>query len=44
MCEADVHTEGICAECGSPKRIDDLFWDRRIVSLPVPVERRDLAA
>jgi hypothetical protein len=31
----------MCAICGSPMRIDELFSDRRIVSLPVARERRD---
>jgi transcription initiation factor IIE alpha subunit len=43
-CEAGIHSEGMCGECGSPMRIEDLFTDRRVVSLPVSVDRRDEAA
>jgi hypothetical protein len=43
-CEAGLHCEGICTKCGSLMRIEDLFSDRRIVSLPVRVERRAEAA
>ena len=37
---AGFHSEGICHLCGNPMRIDDLFSDRRIVSLPVRQNRR----
>lgn len=39
-CEAGMTTDGMCSECGSPMRIEDLFSDRRIVSVPVVEERR----
>ncbi|MEA2497330.1 MAG: hypothetical protein QOJ29_5241 [Thermoleophilaceae bacterium] len=42
-CEAGIHSDGICASCGAPMRIDALFSDRRIVTLPVPFERREFA-
>jgi hypothetical protein len=35
------HSDGMCSGCGSPMRIDDLFSDRRIVSVPVLADRRD---
>jgi hypothetical protein len=41
---AGVHSDGMCQKCGSPMRIEDLFSDRRIVTLPVDQERRDHAA
>jgi hypothetical protein len=34
----------MCVKCGSLMRIEDLFSDRRVVTLPVPVDRRDVAA
>ena len=37
------HSDGMCDQCGSPMRIDDLFTDRRFVSLPVLSDRRDQA-
>jgi transcription initiation factor IIE alpha subunit len=43
-CEAGMHSEGMCSKCGSPMRIQDLFSDRRIVSLPVHEDRRVEAA
>jgi transcription initiation factor IIE alpha subunit len=42
--EAGIHSEGLCVVCGAPMRIDDLFSDRRIVTIPVSVERRDDAS
>ena len=41
---AGVHSDGMCPKCGSPMKIEDLFSDRRIVTLPVDEERRDHAA
>jgi hypothetical protein len=38
------HGDGMCTQCGFPMRIDYLFSDRRIVTLPVPAERRDARA
>jgi hypothetical protein len=35
------HHDGMCRQCGFPMRIDDLFSDRRIVTVPVLAERRD---
>jgi hypothetical protein len=32
--------EGICVVCSEPMLIDDLFADRRSVSMPVPMDRR----
>jgi hypothetical protein len=43
-CEANVRNDGMCGSCGSPMKIDDLFGDRRIVTLPVDDDRRDHAA
>jgi hypothetical protein len=34
----------MCPACGSPMRIEDLFSDRRIASLPVDQDRREHAA
>jgi transcription initiation factor IIE alpha subunit len=42
--EAGIHSDGMCPTCGSPMRIEDLFVDRRIVTLPVDEERREHAA
>lgn len=39
-CQAGVACDGMCATCGWPMRIEDLFSDRRAVSLPVRLERR----
>jgi hypothetical protein len=41
--EAGFHSHGMCSNCGSPMRIESLFSDRRIVTVPVPIERRDHA-
>jgi transcription initiation factor IIE alpha subunit len=41
--EVGLHSEGLCPVCGSPMRIDDLFSDRRIVTIPVTVDRRERA-
>ncbi len=38
-----LHTDGMCLACGSPMKIDDLFSDRRLIALPVPEDRRELA-
>ena len=38
---AGVHNDGMCTRCGFPMRIDDLFSDRRIVTLPVTFDRRE---
>jgi hypothetical protein len=38
------HSDGICAKCGFPMRIDDLFSDRRNVEVPVLMDRRDTPA
>jgi len=43
-CEAGVSSDGMCTSCGSPMRIEDLFSDRRIVTMPVAQDRRDEAA
>ena len=42
--QAGVDSDGMCPTCGSPMRIEDLFSDRRIVTLPVDEDRRDRAA
>jgi hypothetical protein len=42
-CKAGVESDGMCASCGSPMRIENLFDDRRIIALPVRWERRALA-
>ena len=42
--EAGTSSEGMCAKCGSPMKIDDLFSDRRIALPPVDADRRDHAA
>jgi rRNA maturation endonuclease Nob1 len=34
------HPDGMCPSCGWPMRIDDVVRDRRIISLPVRVDRR----
>lgn len=34
------HSNGMCDRCGSPMRIDDLFSDRRIATVPVMFDRR----
>ena len=39
-CPVGMAADGMCAACGSPMRIEDLFSDRRIVSMPVPEDRR----
>ncbi len=39
-CPAGVHNDGMCSRCGYPMRIEDLFSDRRIVTLPVRKDRR----
>ena len=41
--EAGLRSDGMCSKCGSPMKIEDLFTDRRIVSLPVGDDRRDEA-
>jgi hypothetical protein len=41
-CEAGVQSHGMCSVCGSPMLIEDLFTDRRFVSLPVHIDRRVL--
>ena len=38
---AGVTTDGMCRSCGFPMRINDMFSDRRIVSVPVRFDRRD---
>jgi transcription initiation factor IIE alpha subunit len=43
-CQTGMGTDGMCAVCGSPMKIDDLFGDRRIVTLPVEDDRREHAA
>jgi hypothetical protein len=43
-CQAGIESHGMCAICGSPMKIDDLFRDRRFATLPVDKERRDHAA
>lgn len=40
-CEVGTESHGMCAACGSPMRIDELFSDRRTVTLPVALDRRD---
>jgi hypothetical protein len=35
-----LRNDGMCTTCGFPMRIDDLFSDRRIASLPVLLDRR----
>jgi DNA-directed RNA polymerase subunit RPC12/RpoP len=42
--ETGLRSDGMCHKCGSPMRIEDLFSDRRIVTLPVDDDRRDDAA
>jgi Zn finger protein HypA/HybF involved in hydrogenase expression len=42
--ETGIRSDGMCAKCGSPMKIEDLFSDRRFASLPVDEERRDEAA
>jgi transcription initiation factor IIE alpha subunit len=42
--QAGIHSDGMCAACGSPMKIDDLFGDRRFATLPVDDDRRDHAA
>jgi hypothetical protein len=32
--------DGMCGRCGWPMRIDELFSDRRIVTVPVTKDRR----
>jgi hypothetical protein len=39
-CQAGFHSDGMCASCGFPMRIEDLFSDRRIATLPVMFDRR----
>jgi hypothetical protein len=39
-CQAGFHSDGMCASCGFPMRIQDLFTDRRIVAVPVLWDRR----
>jgi len=39
---AGMTTDGMCKSCGWPMRINDMFADRRIVSVPVQSDRRDL--
>jgi hypothetical protein len=39
-CTAGVQSDGMCHACGSLMRIEDLFSDRRIVTLPVTRDRR----
>lgn len=41
-CKAGMNCDGMCHECGFPMRIEDLFSDRRIVSVPVLEDRRRL--
>lgn len=43
-CVAGVDSDGICAACGFPMRIADLFEDRRSISAPVLFDRRELSA
>jgi hypothetical protein len=38
---AGERTDGMCANCGYPMKIEDLFGDRRFVSVPVQADRRD---
>jgi rRNA maturation endonuclease Nob1 len=38
---AGLQNTGMCPTCGSAMKIDDLFSDRREVSIPVDDERRD---
>jgi len=40
---AGAGTDGMCQSCGYPMRIDDMFSDRRRLSVPVLFERRELA-
>jgi uncharacterized Zn finger protein len=42
--KAGVRSDGMCHSCGSLMKIEDLFADRRIVTLPVDDDRRDEAA
>lgn len=37
-------TDGMCSNCGYPMKIEDLFSDRRFVTVSVPAERRDSQA
>ncbi|MFL5896681.1 MAG: hypothetical protein ACJ76Z_16400 [Thermoleophilaceae bacterium] len=38
--EVTAPEAGMCLACGWPMRIEDVFSDRRIVSVPVLVDRR----
>jgi len=42
--QAGLTSDGMCPKCGSPMRIEDLFSDRRIATLPVDDDHRDSAA
>jgi DNA-directed RNA polymerase subunit RPC12/RpoP len=42
--QTGVDSQGMCPNCGSPMKIDDLFSDRRIALLPVDEDRRHHAA
>jgi hypothetical protein len=42
--EAGLASDGMCPGCQAPMRIEDLFSDRRIATLPVDDDRRDCAA
>ncbi len=42
--EVTAHSDGLCRDCGFPMRIDDVFSDRRIVTVPVLIDRRRRAA
>jgi rubredoxin len=39
--EAGERSHGICETCSWPMTIEDLFTDRRFVTLPVNEDRRD---
>lgn len=41
-CEAGVQSDGMCPACALPMRIEDLFSDRRIATLPVQDDRREI--
>jgi rRNA maturation endonuclease Nob1 len=41
---AGIHSDGMCALCGSPMKIDDLFSDRRFALVPVDDDRRQRVA
>jgi hypothetical protein len=43
MCDAGAKRAGICATCGFPMRIEQVFSDRRGASISVVPDRRQVA-